>query len=140
MMIVIDTNKNVSDNLKKIEIFQKEGFNASTKIHSDVIILLSKKYDEDRPDRVDCAAERLIGYLKLVASVSGMNNHQGVTAFNLVYSRRVDGKKHEITSALSVDISRKSILVSPNGACNLIDLVHLFCGIDRYFEFEYAGS
>ncbi len=132
----IDDHRKALDNVRKVRIFKREELKIPVNLHTNLVIGLDKEYGKERLPKLESATERLIGYLNESAGVYGITRNRDLINFNLVYSKLLNEAKREITSALSVDISPENIIISPYTFPNYNDLVHLYYGIDRYFDFS----
>lgn len=124
------------DSVRKVRIFRKEELKIPIYLHSNLVIELNKRFGELEFAKLKSASDRLINYLNESAGVYGISRNKPFVTFNLVYSRLAKDETREITTALSVDISPENIIISPNTFPNHNDLVHLYYGIDRYFDFS----
>jgi hypothetical protein len=132
----INDHRKALDNVRKVKIFRREELKIPVNLHTNLVIRLGKEYREEYPQKLGSATEKLIGYLNESAGVYGIRRTRDLINFNLVYSKLSNEAKREITSALSVDISPENIIISPYTFPDYNDLVHLYYGIDRYFDFS----
>ena len=131
----IEDHRKAMANVRKVRIFKNEAWKIPVNLHANLVIELDKAYGIEQPSRLESATDRLIGYLNEAAGVYGIHKDRNVVNFNLVYSRLSNEEKREITSSLSIDVSSENIIISPYTIPNYNDLVHLYYGIDRYFDF-----
>ena len=134
-MKVADHRKALN-NVRKVRVFRKEELKIPVDLHTNLVIELNKWFGGDELAKLESASDRLISYLNESAGVYGINRNKLLVTFNLVYSKLTKDEKRDITSALSVDISPENIIISPNTLPNHNDLLHLYYGIDRYFDFS----
>lgn len=133
-MKILD-HKKALERVRAVRIFTKEELKTPISLHRNLAVQLNEKYKEKWVGKFKTASERLVDYLNESAGVYGLNREKEVTSFNLVYSKSVEDMKSTITTALSIDISPENIIISPNTGPDYFDLLHLYYGIDRYFDF-----
>jgi len=131
----IKDHKKALKNISEIKIIENEKMKIPVELHSNLVIKLKKDFLGEKLLKVEAATNRLISYLNDSAEVFSYRKSNSLITFNLVYSRLTEDKKVNITSAVSVDISPENIIISPNMKTNQNDLLNLYYGIDRYFDF-----
>jgi hypothetical protein len=134
--MMIRDHRIVLNRVKAIKIITVNPPEWPVTLHGDLIIELNKGYEGAGVTKLASAEEKLLNYLGETAGIYGKDRNDSSFSFNLVYSRFRRNEKIEITSALSIDITAKKIVIYPNSPPDANDLIHLYYGIDRYFKFD----
>ena len=123
--------------LEKLEIRNLQLFG-----HSNLVVKLrvptKVSHVDSNEDSLmgDDTVDNFIGYLEESAGVYGKSIDKESCSFNLLYDDAYPTNESKFTSSFSVDIRLGKILVSPTFQPQLQDLLHLYFGIDKYFQIE----
>jgi hypothetical protein len=123
--------------LEKLEIRNLQLFG-----HSNLVVKLrvptKVSHIDSNEDSLmgDDTVDNFIGYLEESAGVYGKSIDKESCSFNLLYDDAYPTNESKFTSSFSVDIRLGKILVSPTFQPQLEDLLHLYFGIDKYFQIE----
>lgn len=134
--MMISDHQIALNRIKAIKIIPVNPPERPVALHGDLILKLNKGYEGVGLTKLASAREKLLNYLDEIAGTYGKDRGVNSFSFNLVYSSFERNEKIGITSALSIDITAKKIMISPNSPPDANDLMRLYYGIDRYFKFD----
>jgi hypothetical protein len=132
--IMVRDHQITLNRVKEIRIIPVKPPEWPVALHGDLTLELDGGYEGEGLPKLASAEEKLLNYLYEIAGVYGKERSDHFFGFNLVYSGPEKDKKLNITSALSIDITPKNIVISPNSPPDATDLMRLYYGIDRYFK------